>query len=280
MFHQALMQAGITPPHKIVVDGHIHRFQTEGDPGNKNGWYVLFDDPLAGAFGCWKAGISEKWSSKALTDEEWTKVKARIEEAKKRRQEEESARHAECRRKAEWLWQKAKPADQNNAYLSRKGVLSYGVKESRGSLLVPIRGQDGTLRGLQFIRPDGSKKFMSGTQKKGSYFAIPGNMDRLYVAEGYATAATIRQATGCAVAVAFDAGNLIEVGRELRAKLPDVPLVFCADNDKHGVGQQKAEAAAKDCSGIVCLSPEVGTDFNDLAAKYGADYVAKILGAA
>ena len=82
------------------------------------------------------------------------------------------------------------------------------------------------------------------------------------------------------MAVAFDAGNLIEVGRELRAKLPDVPLVFCADNDKHGVGQQKAEAAAKACSGIVCLSPEVGTDFNDLAAKYGADYVAKILGAA
>jgi len=124
MFHQALMQAGIKPPQKIVIDGHIHRFQTEGDPGNKNGWYVLFDDPLAGAFGCWKAGISEKWSSKALTDDEWIKVKARIEEAKKRRQEEEAARQAAEQRL---------PLAQGRFTLWREGISRFPAGSGSGA---------------------------------------------------------------------------------------------------------------------------------------------------
>jgi len=277
-FFEAVIQAGVIPPSEMIVDGRVHRYKTDGS--DKSGWYVLFDDPLAGAFGDWRADVKGKWSEKALSGEEWAKVQIRIEEAKKRRQEEERKKQAECRRKAEYLWRQAQPASKENAYLARKGALPYGVKESRGSLVVPVRGQDGTLRGLQFIREDGSKMFMAGTQKKGGYFAIAGKLDRLYVAEGYATAATIRQATGCAVAVAFDAGNLVEVGRELRQKLPAVPLVFCADNDKHGVGQRKAEAAARECGGVVCLSPEVGTDFNDLAAVHGVEHVARLLAVA
>ncbi|MGL6080639.1 toprim domain-containing protein [Methyloversatilis discipulorum] len=69
----------------------------------------------------------------------------------------------------------------------------------------------------------------------------------LCVAEGLATAATIHEATGWPVAVAFDAGNLETVARELRALHADAMLIVCADDDhatKGNPGRTKAEAAA------------------------------------
>jgi putative DNA primase/helicase len=53
----------------------------------------------------------------------------------------------------------------------------------------------------------------------------------LCIAEGYATAASVYEATGHAVAVAFYADNLVTVARALWTKLPEARIVICADND-------------------------------------------------
>ncbi|MBK7252207.1 MAG: toprim domain-containing protein [Gammaproteobacteria bacterium] len=79
---------------------------------------------------------------------------------------------------------------------------------TKGRLLVPVRDSSGRLMSLQRIGPDGEKRFFYGGHVAGGYFIIGAPGDTVCIAEGYATAASIHEATGHAVAVAFNAGNL------------------------------------------------------------------------
>jgi putative DNA primase/helicase len=84
---------------------------------------------------------------------------------------------------------------------------------------------------------------------KECFFMIGEPTQALCIAEGYATAASIHEATGHAAVVAFNAGNLLPVARALRGKFPDIKIVICADNDAQtsgnpGLTQAKAAAAA------------------------------------
>src|SRR5699024_5370404 len=94
------------------------------------------------------------------------------------------------------------------------------------------------------------------------------------------TAASIHEATGHAVAVAFNAGNLKPVAEALRAKYPALEIVIAADNDLRddgtpNIGVEKAEEAAKAVRGRVVV-PELGgrpCDFNDIPTARGLDAV-------
>lgn len=70
------------------------------------------------------------------------------------------------------------------------------------------------------MRPaDGTDKlFLKGGRKSGLWHwcGDPAGASVLLIAEGYATAASLHQATGRPVAVAFDAGNLAHVAKALR----------------------------------------------------------------
>jgi len=101
------------------------------------------------------------------------------------------------------------------------------------------------LHSLQFIGPDGRKTFLTGGRKRACYHAIGRPVRVLCLAEGYATGATVYQATGHATAVAFDAGNLLPVAQALRAKFPGLELVVCADNDHATPGNPGLTAAAQ-----------------------------------
>ncbi|MBE0587352.1 MAG: DUF927 domain-containing protein, partial [Hydrogenophaga sp.] len=103
----------------------------------------------------------------------------------------------------------------------------------------------------------------------------------LLIAEGYATAATLHEATGYPVAVAFDAGNLQHVARALRQLHRAALLVVCGDDDQDtekqtgtNPGRAKATAAAKAARGLAVFPkgfPPGGSDFNDLAAHVNAE---------
>ena len=118
-----------------------------------------------------------------------------------------------------------------NLYLQRKGVNAYGIRQLRDMLVVPVRDAPGLLHSLQFISTDGAKRFLTGGRIQGCYFAIGKPFDMLLLAEGMATACTLHQATGAAVAVCFNCGNLLPVARALRDKYPRLRIVVCADND-------------------------------------------------
>ncbi len=284
-FSEAIHSAGITPPAALTADGALHRFHVEGDRSRaENGWYVLFDDPPAGAFGCWKRGISETWSGKpthALTLAEKAAYRAKMEVAKQQREAERARVQAEAREKAKTIWEQAQPAMADHPYLLEKVVGPHGLRLFNGSLVVPMRGSDNTLRGLQFIDGDGKKRFLTGTAKAGSYFAMGGRPDDvLYVCEGFATGASIHEATKKPVAVAFDAGNLLSVAEALREKLPGVNIIICGDHDHSGTGQKAANTAALAVNGLVAIPPEEGQDFNDLALQHGQEAVRSVIEAA
>jgi putative DNA primase/helicase len=82
----------------------------------------------------------------------------------------------------------------------------------------------------------------------------------IVIAEGYATAATLRQTLGYATVSAFDSGNLAPVAKALHRTYPDKPIVIACDDDRHleltqGVnpGRTKGEEAARLVKGTALL---------------------------
>lgn len=249
-----------------IADGKIHRFRGPDDK-HRNGWYVFHGD--YGAFGNWKSGLCERWSKRSqLSPDERCAIQKKIRSSKRRYLRETRARHEKAATEAANLWIDAMPCI-GHTYLSKKGVLSHGLKVKGIHLLVPM--YDGQLWSLQKIAPDGSKRFLTGGKVSACYFPIGKPKERLWLAEGYATAATLQELTGDAVACCFNAGNLAKVAKSLRSKLPGVRIVIGADNDEAGLSNASRAAAIV---GGVYVYPEFdpgddGSDWNDFAATYG-----------
>ena len=93
-----------------------------------------------------------------------------------------------------------------------------------------MKDADRSLRSLQKITPDGKKKFAKGCKASGMYAVIPGTSP-IIIAEGFATACSINEATGYRVAIAFSCGNLMSVAKQLREKYPDKQLIVAADSE-------------------------------------------------
>jgi phage/plasmid primase-like uncharacterized protein len=287
-FREAMRAAGIAPPADLTADGALQRFHVGGDRrGSLNGWYVLHADaPAAGAFGCWKRGVDVKWSAKPEREFSQAERAAWIERMADARRAREAAELAERERTAgrAWkLWDQAGAVDAAHPYLVAKKVRAHGLRQSGDKLLVPVTA-GGERRGLQFIGPDGLKRFLKGTPKRGSYHPIGRPNGTVAICEGYATAASVHEATGHAAVVAFDAGNLPHVARAMREKFPDARIIIAGDNDRRtegNPGRTAATEAAKAVDGIVAVpdfaAGETGTDWNDYAASFGLPAVASAI---
>lgn len=259
----AMAVAGLQPhkPFDIQPDGKIVRVRGAGDkPGSKNIWAVLHDGPVPfGAFGNWKTDESHTWRaamSKPLTAAERADIERRTKALRQAHVQEREAVHASAAERAAKLWARAHPATNAHPYLQRKTIHAYGIRQLRDMLVIPARDVSGALHTLQFISADGSKRFLTGGRKAGCYFAIGKVFDSLLLAEGLATGSTLHQATGAAVAVCFDCGNLLAVARALRDKFPRLRLVICADNDAHTPGNPgvtHAKAAARAVGGYLAV---------------------------
>ena len=259
----AMRGAGLVPLKALDLqdDGKVHRFRIEGDKaGSSNGWYVLHSHPVqAGAFGSWKTGETHTWreaTSKPPTAAERAALQRHMQAMQQARAAEQEQVRQAARERAEKLWRIARPAHNSHPYLQRKKVQAIGLRQLRECLLVPLRDSLGVLQSLQFIGPDGTKRFLTGGRMVGCYFGIGVPVDSLILCEGYATAASVHQATGRACAVAFNCGNLMAVARALRLKFPRMGIIVAADNDfatPGNPGLAKATEAARAVRGFVVL---------------------------
>ena len=190
-----------------------------------------------------KARQRHQWKAngRKLNHEERERADAEIKATKAQRDADKAECHANASEKAERIWNASTPAREDHPYLVHKRVKPHGLHEYKGALVVPI-WHDGKIVGVQFIDPDGSKRFLKGNQQ-GVYYVIGEieHADRVCIAEGFATAATIYEATGIACAVAFDAGNLLPVAKAIKLSLPGVKLTVAADDDWKRVNPQTGE---------------------------------------
>lgn len=266
-FLRAMSDAGLAMlKPDLIGDGALHRYRVDGDKaGSLNGWYVArLDSRPFGAFGSWKTGQSCTWTAsrpETMTPAERATLAARRAEAKRARDAEQAIVQAATATRAARLWRKSRPATNQHPYLAKKCVQAYGIRVLGPSLVVPLRDVAGELHSLQFIGPDGRKTFLTGGRKRGCYYSIGRPGGDLCICEGYATAASIHEATGYATASAFDAGNLEPVARALRGKFPRLRLILCADNDTETAGNpglRYAEAAARAVRGFLAFPSFVG----------------------
>ncbi len=171
-------------------------------------------------------------------------------------------------------------------YLTAKGLYCSNQRLLKdGSLLLPLRTLDKEITGAQIIKPDGTKKLLSGSQKKSAFIALsemeehPGTV---IITEGYATALTISQLHQGTILAAIDAGNLLSVAQSVREHWPDTKIIIAADNDWHlpdeldkngkpkkNVGKIAAEKTAKIINGWVTLPPtEYKADWDDYRQQH------------
>ena len=158
-----------------------------------------------------------------------------------------------------------------------KPVASVKIN-NEGRLIVPM-AINNQIHSLQYIKPDGSKRFMTGGKTKGAYFLIEGNKNSVYIAEGLATAASIFEATGSQVYICFTANNIYEVTAFAKASHDGSRIIIAGDDDTNTAGnpgRSKSEQAAQGLS-VECVFPPGYNDFNDMHVAAGVSLLKKYL---
>ena len=274
-----MRNAGIEPPEVIYLDGKIHRFNsgTKGKPGiDKSGWYIGYMDAIpAGRFGDWRAGIELSWRAdigRKLNPAEEMAHARRLAELKAQRDRELEKQHEIASNTVDKIWLECGAANADHPYLKKKGIEPHGARiTGDGRLVLPLYDEHGLLTSLQYIDIEGGKLYHPGGAT-GSKFMIIGSLDEpgtLYIAEGFATAATIHEETNRPCVVAYSASNLVPVTGLMREKYGiGQDIVIVADNDASGVGQRYADQACAKY-GARYVIPEVLGDVNDYRLSGG-----------
>lgn len=268
----AMAASGLEAPDTIHMDGKIHRFSTSGKRGDDSGWYVAYGDGVpAGRFGCWRQGIEQTWRAdmgRELSPAEHMAQTRRLAEAKALREAEQAKRRELAADTVQAIWDNGAAASPDHPYLARKMIQPHGARVTGdGRLMIPLYSAAGELVSLEYIGADGSKRYHPGGQTKDCFQIIgdPSGDGALYIAEGFADAATIHEATGQPCAVAYNASNLPGVAQAMRDLFGSRELVIVADYDESGVGQKAAAEAAQRTVARVVMPPIMGMDANDYA---------------
>lgn len=184
-----------------------------------------------------------EWAVKREVQDAWDKV---------------SRDHAARTANLVWNNTNTRSADAGFPYLRDKGIAVPAVLanarinrfKDEDRLVIPMYDRPNHIVNRQAIDANGGKFFLPGGEVGGAYGKIAApNSDwtgGVYLAEGFATAASIHMATGKPVVIAFNAGNLPKVAAKMAQILPkNAPVYIAADNDASQTGIKKAAEAAQ-----------------------------------
>jgi putative DNA primase/helicase len=281
-FRKAMLDAGLVPPKKLSTGGKgLKRFDPKTGAATGSAWYKLHADfPQCGVFGDWATGLKQKWrtgEANTMTPKDLEAFRIEVE-IRQRQIESELERSREAAKaRAKKLWDEALAAPDSHPYLAKKHIKPHHARVAADrSLLIPLVDASGEIISVQTIAPNGDKRFLKDSTYVGGSTSIGRLTDTIYICEGFATAATVHECSGCYTVVAFNAGNLMAVAKQVRAAHPSADIVICADNDyrtqlsdgRRNPGLSLGSDAAA-AIGARVVFPEFprgheGTDFNDL----------------
>ncbi|HDX6309637.1 TPA: DUF1738 domain-containing protein, partial [Campylobacter fetus subsp. venerealis] len=256
-FKSALNNAGFSIDEDPIMDGKLHRVSVYGDKGNeKSGAYIGYlNGHPAGFIQNFKTGIKENWKSSVsnITKNQEIEFKNMIETnkaIKESREAELALAHEKTAQKLQKEYESAKWANKEHPYLKNKGFDKnfYLKQDAHGNLLIPLRDIDGKYWATQRIFSNGDK--MIGVtrtkeekeqgieypaKKQGNFFLLGAknlnNVKEVYICEGFATAASVYEATKKPSIMGVDAGNLEIVITNIQKKYPKMEIIIAADND-------------------------------------------------
>ncbi|ENJ8136154.1 TPA: DNA primase [Escherichia coli] len=292
-FRQVLENAGLVLEKDPEMDGEIHRVPTRDDRrGSQSGAYKAYlDGRPSGWYRDYRSADNSPttWTfSRAENIDPLARLHLKAS-AQQNRDEKERKLQQQYNKQAGYArsYLNGLPQATAHEYLTRKGIRAApGVRlNNKNELVIPFSNGRGEIRSYQRIPVTGGKdaRILKGSEKSGNWFAFgtPENGRPLLFAEGYATAASLHEATGLPVLMTIDADNMINVAKNARKIWTDSPFVFCADNDHQrkinkGVSSAKKAAASTHGEVIIPAFTEAEkaqglTDFNDLDASRGRD---------
>lgn len=258
-----------------IMDGEKHRITVEGDKkGEKSGFYIIHTDGHPAGFMQNNRTKEElRWSSKGYvqSDEEKALLRAQAAQKQAEKAAQQQKDHESSAKRVEKQLAKLNEPQQQTAYLEKKGLQVHkGVftdKEGQKTF-IPAYDVQGKQWTMQYINEDGTKRFAKNARKEGCFHVV-GGLDALkespvlIVAEGYATAGSITEATNMPTVAAFDSGNLEPVAKALKEAYPDKPIIIAGDDDisqsckmkvkdkaSVNVGREKALETAKAVGGV------------------------------
>jgi len=279
-FTNFLSDNGLEPePQKgLVADGTIGRaYINVGGKRKLVGWYQLWLDQSVpyGRLGDYRVSADSPtaiWKPENRKRQTLTKdERQEIADLQKQAEVKQQEKYSKAAKRAQSLWDEALPCEKH-PYLEKKQVLSYGLKvNASGQLVIPLYDKQMTVVGLQYIAQDGSKKFLTGSKKSGSFFILGKEIlktsDIINYAEGYATAASVYADYSQPVIVAFDAYNLSPVAEVMFEFFNKKKHIFIADNDDSKTGEKEASKACqtilKNKGNAEVLMPQSKGDYND-----------------
>lgn len=264
-FENEMRNYGLIVKESPRDDGEWHYVPTETSRGNaKNGAYVLNMDGIPhGYIKNFKSKLEGPWryDGVQLTPEQKAVLEAQSREQALLRNREVAMQQSQIADACESAFYKLNTNGAHD-YMARKEVGAYGVRFASGKdvdmgkllnlenfrrsdddwFIIPGQDVTGKIWTLQAISSNKNtpKLFVRDAKKKGAFHLIGAdNMTELsqavavLFAEGYATAASLHEATRLPVVVGFDSGNLAEVAKAVSRELPaEMPKLFCADNDQ------------------------------------------------
>ena len=294
-FTDALLALGcIVSGEHPMMDGQKHRIAVDSDKnGEKAGSYIChLDGYPAGYIKNFRTGIDMKWKAKGYSLDPETKATLQAVAASK--QAKRAARleelHETTAQRISREMGDLVPVAEATAYMRSKGIQPHAGAFTDGeykTTYIPAYDVDGKIWTMQYIQESGKKRFAKNSRKEGCFHPVGGmqaltSAPVLIIAEGYATAATIAEATGLGTVLAFDSGNLLPVAQALHQKYPGKPIIIAGDDDLNvgatlGInpGRVKATEAARAVGGKAIFpvfapgeqstESKAFTDFNDLA---------------
>ncbi|EAJ5683720.1 DNA primase, partial [Campylobacter lari] len=314
-----LEKAGLDIQGQPIMDGKIHRVSVVGDKGReKSGAYVGFlNGHPAGFVQNYKTGIKENW--KSVNSIESTKnkeidLKNAIEHnksLKEQREKELNQAYEKTALKLESEYNNAKWANSEHPYLKEKGFDKnfYLKQDKNGNLLIPLRDIEGKYWATQRIFANGDKMIGATrtseekeqgieypAKKQGNFFLLGAknldNVQEVFICEGFATSASIYEATKSPTIMGVDAGNLEIIVTNIKEKYPKMNITIAGDNDikkelngNKNVGKTTALGIQEKYPEVKVVLPNFTneeaqkglSDFNDLMKSRGLEEIKRQL---
>lgn len=266
-FETFLSSHGFIIDKAIAPDGEIYRFAHTDKRHSKSCWAILFATGDAGVWGDWRHGDSNFWHHQGREYKHLTQKERDIIDAQRKSANERIERQrSEFAQSNLAAWQAIEDKGGSCTYLDKKRVGNYGLKiDAAGNAYCPARDLDGKFWNYQNISSD-PKLFQHG-RMSGCFHLIEGNREQIVITSGYATGASIHEATGLCVAVCFGDSNVLTVARILK-EAGWRNLIVAADNDSEGSnsGNKIAQRAADEI-GLPAVLPDSQGDFNDAICR-------------